>query len=119
MTKGFGSIHKGRIVFSCPEDYVAFGEKYLPSDVIENALSFSWGIQFEPIPEHCRVWGVRGLDELLWNPISREWLLSAARSSFYRKLLIGHEKGTLFTILAKSLALVVMKRFPSLGDDDD
>jgi hypothetical protein len=60
---------KTTVVFSCLDDYVAFGEKYLPNYIIENALEFSWDVQFDPVPEDCQVWLVRGLDELLWNPV--------------------------------------------------
>jgi hypothetical protein len=109
---------KPKIPLCNPADYVAFGEKYLPSDIIQDALSFSWNVQFEPVPEEHTAWGIRGLDELLWNPISATWLLSAARSDFYQSLLTGYDKGEVFTILAKSLGLVVMKLFPELDDDD-
>lgn len=119
MAKGFGLIQKGKIVFFSPDDYVAFGEKYLPFDIIQDALSFSWDVQHDPVPERYRAWGVRGLDELLWNPVSSKWLSLAARSAFYQKLLVGHDTSDMFTILAKSLALVVQKRFSALDDDEE
>lgn len=104
------------LTFSSPEDHVAFGLKYFPPDIIQDAITFSWAVQFDPVPENYRVWKVRGLDELLWNPVSSDWLVAAARSPFYQKLLAGQQMNEILTILAKSLALVVLKCSP---DEDD
>ena len=93
------------------EDYKRIAEQFIPIEVIENAAVFSWEVQDYVLPEEYRIQGrSRNWCELMWNSDTREWLLGAAESITWEQLGATKklEKRTVFTILAKSLALAAM-----------
>ena len=93
------------------EDYLRIAEQFIPIEVIENAAVFSWNVQDYVLPEEYRINGwKRDLCELMWNADTSEWLLDAADSITWSQLgaPLKLEKKTVFTILAKSLALAAM-----------
>lgn len=109
------------LAFEKPEDYAAFGEKYIPLDIIDSAAHFSWSCQNDDEPEWLREgwrWNVRGLDELIWNSTTRKWLWEASESSFFRNLLPGYHMGEIVTVLAKAIAILAMRRVDVLYDFD-
>jgi len=93
------------------EDYKRIAERFIPIEVIENAAVFSWEVQDYVLPEEYRFPGrSRNWCELMWNADTKEWLLDAADSITWKQLGSPQklEKRTVFTILAKSLALAAM-----------
>ena len=99
------------------EDYKRIAKQFIPIEVIENAAVFSWNVQDYVLPEEYRINGwKRDLCELMWNEYTSDWLLDAAESITWQQ--IGAPKKletkTVFTILAKSLALAAM----DLTDED-
>lgn len=99
------------------EDYKRIAKQFIPNEVIESAAVFSWNVQDYVLPEEYRINGwKRDLCELMWNEYTSDWLLDAAESITWQQ--IGAPKKletkTVFTILAKSLALAAM----DLTDED-
>ena len=85
--------------------------------MIESAAVFSWNVQDYVLPEEYRINGwKRDLCELMWNADTSDWLLEAAESITSQQLGAPTklETKTVFTILAKSLALAAM----DLTDED-
>ncbi len=116
-----GERYGKSLVFEKPEDYVAFGEKYIPLDIIDSAAHFSWRAQNDDEPEWLREgprWNVRGLDELIWNDVTLTWLRESCESSFFQNLLPGYDRGHIFTVLAKAIAILAMHRHNVLYDFD-
>jgi len=99
------------------EDYLRIARQFIPIEVIENAAVFFWNVQDYVLPEEHRINGwQRDLCELMWNEYTKQWLLDAADSITDKQIGAPHqlEKGTVFTILAKSLALAAL----DYTDDD-
>ena len=99
------------------EDYKRIAKQFIPNEVIESAAVFSWNVQDYVLPEEYRINGwKRDLCELMWNADTSDWLLEAAESITSQQLGAPTklETKTVFTILAKSLALAAM----DLTDED-
>ncbi len=99
------------------EDYLRIAQRFIPIEVIESAAIFSWNVQDYVLPEEYRFPGrSRNWCELMWNADTKEWLDGAAGSITWSQLGATKklEKRTVFTILAKSLALAAM----DLTDED-
>lgn len=107
--------------FEKSKDYVAFGEKYIPLHIIDSAAHFSWEVQHDATPTWLEStgWNVRKLNELLWNPVTKQWLVEAMESSFFRNLLPGYDGRQILTVLAKALAILAMYREDVLYLDDE
>jgi hypothetical protein len=92
-------------------DYKRIAKQFIPIEIIESAAVFSWNVQDYVLPEEYRINGwKRDLCELMWNADTKDWLLDAAETITSQQLGAPKklETKTVFTILAKSLALAAM-----------